>query len=642
MRAKDSLASTVHSKVPSLKGRPTLSVLVNADDLTEPLVVVPPDGGWGWIIVSVSVLAFFTIDGISYCFGIFLQEISTDLKCEVTQVALASSVLGGFYYISGPFTCSAINRYGFRIIGVIGGLLCSTAFMIVSLVNSINPFIVIIGVCGGTGFNFLYTASVIAVSFYFEKWRVLAMAISCCGSSLGLICYPPLMTVLLKKLTWRRKFQIVSVCFGVCGLLCLTYKPLKSTKVEKTVQFGEISSRFPSISTMDHETEIPTGLTWFFQRFKNALFPTISETSVFTNNLSTNTNPRYQSKTSYEMFRNQRRDTETTSAFFSLENENEPLDSDSVVISGTNKCLLSCNCCREISGPKFSKCCSRSTNVSTTRINRPMYRDDIFYTGSVYHLSQYSRRGSQVSGATQRIALPSLAYTLSVSRAPTQRDLLQENRCVCCPEAFLRTLATLLDFRMLKSPTLVLLLISGFLSLIGTYTCFIYVQQRALEIGIDDNIAIMLLSIIGIANTIGRITCGIISCFPSLDINLITWVTLLICGGTTIASIYLTTNIGQIIFCSLFGVNIATFAVLRTIVFVECFGLENLTNCFGLNMIFQAMAAFCSVPIINVLYASFKSFNLCFIFTGVVIIISAILLIPLRCILKWEKKKTSS
>ncbi|XP_030753968.1 monocarboxylate transporter 2-like [Sitophilus oryzae] len=240
MSTRISLHSKI-SRVPSnLKLRLTKSSF-NPEEFEGAIVVIPPDGGWGWCIVLAGLVCLFCADGSAYCFGIFLDDISKEFKCKVTDVALVSSISGGFYYITGPITCAAVNRYGFRVIGVLGGFLTAISFFSASFTNDIKPFLVLIGIGAGTGYNFIYSASVIAVSFYFERWRAMAMAATCCGSSLGLVGFPPIMTLLLKQYSWRLKFQVISASFVVCGVLSFLYRPIKSTRYETD------STRVPSV-----------------------------------------------------------------------------------------------------------------------------------------------------------------------------------------------------------------------------------------------------------------------------------------------------------------------------------------------------------------------------------------------------------
>lgn len=55
----------------------------------------------------------------------------------------------------------------------------------------------------GIGFGLVYVPAVIAVGFYFEKWRALATGIAVCGSGIGTFLMAPLCTVLIKTYGWR-------------------------------------------------------------------------------------------------------------------------------------------------------------------------------------------------------------------------------------------------------------------------------------------------------------------------------------------------------------------------------------------------------------------------------------------------------
>lgn len=87
--------------------------------------------------------------------------------------------------VVGPITCSILNRVGFQLTAIVGGGLAAVAFLSASFMTSIVPFTVVIGCLAGVAFNLMYAPTIIAIGFYFEKWRAVAMAICCCGSSLG-------------------------------------------------------------------------------------------------------------------------------------------------------------------------------------------------------------------------------------------------------------------------------------------------------------------------------------------------------------------------------------------------------------------------------------------------------------------------
>jgi hypothetical protein len=55
----------------------------------------------------------------------------------------------------------------------------------------------------GVGFGLIYVPAVIAVGFYFERWRALATGIAVCGSGIGTSLMAPLSSYLIEKYTWR-------------------------------------------------------------------------------------------------------------------------------------------------------------------------------------------------------------------------------------------------------------------------------------------------------------------------------------------------------------------------------------------------------------------------------------------------------
>lgn len=49
----------------------------------------------------------------------------------------------------------------------------------------------------------MYVPAVIAVGFYFERWRALATGIAVCGSGIGTMVIAPLSSTLISSYGWR-------------------------------------------------------------------------------------------------------------------------------------------------------------------------------------------------------------------------------------------------------------------------------------------------------------------------------------------------------------------------------------------------------------------------------------------------------
>lgn len=88
-------------------------------------MVVPPDGGFAWLIVVASFFCNFVVDGIMFSYGIFLTPLSDYLNITAAQVLLIGSVQSGMYLLGSPIISAICNRYGFRIVAISGAIFSS-------------------------------------------------------------------------------------------------------------------------------------------------------------------------------------------------------------------------------------------------------------------------------------------------------------------------------------------------------------------------------------------------------------------------------------------------------------------------------------------------------------------------------------
>ncbi|CAB4063538.1 SLC16A14 [Lepeophtheirus salmonis] len=170
----------------------------------------PPDGGWGWFVVFGSFMIHVIADGVTYSFGIFIEEFM-------------------HYFGVGAIT----NRYGCRVATMAGAVLATFGFAISSVMNSIPALYLTIGVCTGFGFGLIYLPAIVSVSMYFEKKRAFATGIAVCGSGLGTFIMSPVTTTLIENYKWQGAILITSGIIALCFFFGLLFKPLKSLSNEE-------------------------------------------------------------------------------------------------------------------------------------------------------------------------------------------------------------------------------------------------------------------------------------------------------------------------------------------------------------------------------------------------------------------------
>lgn len=180
--------------------------------------------------------------------------------------------------------------------------------------------------------------------------------------------------------------------------------------------------------------------------------------------------------------------------------------------------------------------------------SRPMYRDDIFFGGSLARLPQYTSHTN-------------LGYTMSVTRIPTDNDIDEGNShsCKLCPESVRRTLATMLDVSLLQSPSFLLLAMSGGFTMMGFFVPFMYLTDRATTTGMAENYAMWLVSAIGVCNTIGRVVCGLMSSHPKVNTLWVNNIALSLGGLVTIASGLSMSVEYQFLYSCVFGLAICKY-----------------------------------------------------------------------------------
>lgn len=571
--------------------------------LTEDVeVVVPPDGGWGWVIVFASFMCNLIVDGIIFSFGTFLPNIAGDFNVSKASVTLVGSLMSGFYLIAGPFASSIANRYGFRLVAIVGAFLGATALALSYFATSVEYLCITYGLLGGIGFGFIYVPSVITVGFYFERWRALATGIAVCGSGIGTFVFAPLSEALIVSLGWRNALLIQSVLVLSCLIYGVLFRPLQPTTL-KNLKDDELGEELVSNPT----------------KLSSATKAKIEET---VNKMNKQTNNNSDQDKMYDVYHTIHAPSSINSEYLKEKRLSVPFITQNDKLK-SDKSILT----RGLSKPNLSLRKSILALSNGDKINRPIYREDIFFGQSLTRLPQYTSQGS-------------IAYNLSVTRLPTKNDILEEkaNSCKCCPEAVIRALTTMLDFSLLKSPSFIILSVGGFFTMMGFYVPFMYLVDRATG-HMPKQTAVLLVSSIGIANTIGRVLCGLLSSFPGVNALFVTNAALTLGGIATIFSGLSLSQEYQFFYTVVFGLAISCFASLRSIIVVDLLGLERLTNAFGLLLLFQGVAAIIGAPLAGAFMDYTGSYNASFYLSGSMILISAIMCYPLNWVNRWEIKR---
>ncbi|CAG9133598.1 unnamed protein product [Plutella xylostella] len=553
-------------------------------------------------------------------------------KATQGEVAYVNSLLAGFYLLAGPFVSALANKYGFRVVTIIGSIIGSAAFAISYFATSVEYLYLSYGILGGIGFCMIYMPAVLTVGFYFERWRALATGVALCGSGVGTFAFAPFTQYLVDALGWRMTILahagIMLFCI-VCGSMFRPIKPTRVTSADQAEEEDTARRHEEAVEKLNSmlklHSKLDSGISMPSERFTNRVsphtwmgvpnnttYPTAAEifkgsNSGLSRRSSANANAIKNALAKPTFI------TVPVAEKDEQEDSNNSIDNTEPLISATTTARIQ----RRESRPRRSH---------LDLVARPLYRDDIFFGASLNRLPQYTSRTS-------------LGYHMMVTHVPTQEDTEEEKSCRMCPQAVKRALATMLDVSLFKSPTFIILALSGFFTMLGFFVPFLYVKARAEENNIETGTSMMLVSCIGIANIVGRIACGLVSSVPKISPLWLNNIALTAGGIATMLSGKCFHVVFQFAYCCVFGLAIACFASLRSILVVEYLGLEQLTNCFGLFLLFQGAGALLGAPVAGYLMDVTGSYDISFYVSGGFLLFSALMNYPVDYISRWEKTR---
>jgi len=171
------------------------SALLNEGVKKDPYA--PPDGGWGWVVMVCAFFCTFTLDGICYVFGVFLDPLKKDFGVGDGAMSAVGSVLSGVIQLVGPFASLLANILGMRTATIIGAVVSAAGFFISTFVHDVYVLLLFFGIVAGTGLGLMYVPAVCSVGYWFDKKRAFATGVVTSGSGAGTFILAPLASFLL-------------------------------------------------------------------------------------------------------------------------------------------------------------------------------------------------------------------------------------------------------------------------------------------------------------------------------------------------------------------------------------------------------------------------------------------------------------
>lgn len=610
----------------------------------EDLIPTPPDGGWGWMIVLASVVCNIIVDGIGYAFGVLLPIFADYFQAPKGQVSLVGSLLVGVYLCAGPIVSGMVNKFGCRAVTIAGSVVASVGFILGSFAPNLNILILTYGVLGGFGFGMIYLPSIVSVGYYFEKKRAIATGIAVCGSGIGTFIFSPLNDFLLDIFDWRNLLFLQAGIILNCAVCAALMRPLvpKKKKRHTEEEKEEIRHHFKinAQTSRRHVTESESSCqdVKTFAKLREAKLmreQKLNEeesdmgsmpSEYFIKGQSESTpgspvgNPKLIVGSNGPVVDDESHKSALTSTDAADEKQ-ESTGEQKRMSKGQVSISLAVHEVQPLIENGYTKVKERKSQHnlpvgSQSRLGsyrdivahkqdfaRPLYKKDIFYSGSIVH-----------------IPAPDMgSYIASITSIPGVTELPKSSiwdKCICLPKSVTDTLKEMLDFSLLLDFKFAMLCLGNLFAMSGFYVPFTYLVDRATLVGIPGTQAAFLLSVIGITNTIGRILSGLLADTKRVDALVINNVALVISGISLFLEPLCNTYETLIIFSVVYGLCVSAYISLTSIILCDLLGLSKLTNAFGLLTLCRGIAGIYGPPLAGAVFTATGNYDASFYLGG--------------------------
>ncbi|KAG8038491.1 hypothetical protein G9C98_006187 [Cotesia typhae] len=183
---------------------------------------LPPDGGWGWVIIFACGFSNFCLLALVQSFGLLFRDRLKKLGISSSETTIILNVNLAMIALIGLANGPIFRKYTFRKVSIIGALVTSISIAILSTITSFTGILIFFGILYAGGLGITMSANALALNTYFKAKRKIAVGFTWTCTGLGPIIMPQLITALMPIFGVPGTLLILSgICMNavVCALL---------------------------------------------------------------------------------------------------------------------------------------------------------------------------------------------------------------------------------------------------------------------------------------------------------------------------------------------------------------------------------------------------------------------------------------
>jgi MFS family permease len=166
-----------------------------------------------WMIVGISFITLALAYGAAwYSFSVFFIALLKEFSWNRSITAGAFSVFIILHGIMGPLAGSMVDRFGPRIVFLVGSLTLGVGFVLSSLIRSWWQFYIFFGAVTAAGVGLIgWVPNTTIIQQWFREKRGLPMGIISSGVGIGIFICVPLIQYLINLVGWRMTYRIMAL-----------------------------------------------------------------------------------------------------------------------------------------------------------------------------------------------------------------------------------------------------------------------------------------------------------------------------------------------------------------------------------------------------------------------------------------------
>ncbi|XP_071499047.1 monocarboxylate transporter 14-like [Diadema antillarum] len=553
---------------------------------------------WRWVVLVATVISSLFFEGLLAATGVYLVVWKGYFDCTAAEISFIASTQVMMFHVGGLSSGALINRFGYRVMATLGGLMSSLGVLLSVFAPSRLMLCLTYGVVSGFFAGALFPANAVALANYFDKNFSTIRGISSGGSGIGIILFPPLVQFLTDVYGWQGSLLIVSAIMGNLVVGGLLLRPVDSWGKRPVENQGEV----PQPEHRRRDKGGPNG----------AVYQRVSGSNDIAD--------------------------DTTHEF----NRCQPMDNEGNAYVGARS--LSSNCEGVAGNGESLTVDGKSTDETITDGMETSFMDVeiIRPSNSEAQSARYAQMETCPKGdghsceitATNEVATASLAMECrDVANAISIMTRVKSNNP-------LRAVFHAVGLSMLSySFRLPVLMFSQFIIAICYNAVISHLPNMVVLRGIKPQMASFLMSFLGIGSTIGRVGGGVLPDLSRLSPSNVYMIFMVICGVTVIVCMASSTYWLYALSCTLAGVSSGGTFSLQVVLAWNYVGKDHLGKAVGLVLLSHGLGGIVGPVLGGWLYDLTGTYHLTFYVFGATLSLSGFVFLLEPILRRLEAKK---